>query len=203
MAATIRSGLPIRNGVPSMVRRSGLSSQPHARTRPRRPEHRGDEGQRVDADVDQDADVEERRRGRVPRLDAAPVDLGVDGPDGPEAAAPDRAAVAVCCASPRNVDGEQPEPKAARRREVDELARLARAERQRLLAVDVLAGLEGALRDLVVSVMDGQVDDDVDLVVGEQVVERGVGPAAVRRRRTPPRARDRGPWRRPAGSPDG
>ena len=41
------------------------------------------------------------------------------------------------------------------------------------------ARFEGALGHLVVSVVDGQVDDDVDLVVGEQVVERGVGPAAV------------------------
>ena len=28
----MRSGRPIRNGVPSMVTRSGLRSQPHART---------------------------------------------------------------------------------------------------------------------------------------------------------------------------
>ena len=32
MAATMRSGLPIRKGAPSTAVRSGLSSQPHART---------------------------------------------------------------------------------------------------------------------------------------------------------------------------
>ena len=42
------------------------------------------------------------------------------------------------------------------------------------------AGLEGTLRDLVVGVVDGQVDDDVDRVVGEEVVERRMGAAAVR-----------------------
>ncbi len=49
------------------------------------PQHRGHERDRVDADVDQDADIEERRGGRVPRLDPSPVHLGVDGPHGPEA----------------------------------------------------------------------------------------------------------------------
>jgi hypothetical protein len=43
----------------------------------------------------------------------------------------------------------------------------------------VAARLERPFRDLVVGVVDGQVDDDVDLVIGEQVVERGVRPAAV------------------------
>ena len=64
---------------------------------------------------------------------------------------------------------------------VDELASLAGAKGERFLAVDVLAGLERPLRDLVVGVVDGQVDDDVDLVVGEQVVERGVRADAVGR----------------------
>ena len=73
---------------------------------------------------------------------------------------------AVCCASPRNVDGEQPEAKAACDREVHELASLARAERQRFLAVDVAARFQGAPGHLEMSVVDGQVDDDVDLVVG-------------------------------------
>ena len=45
----------------------------------------------------------------------------------------------------------------------------------------MFAGLEGLLRDLVMGMVDGQVDDDVDLIVCEQTVERGVRSDAVGR----------------------
>ncbi len=41
------------------------------------------------------------------------------------------------------------------------------------------AGLEGLLGDVVMSVMNGQIDDDVHCVIGEEVVERSVGSAAM------------------------
>ena len=53
-------GDPVRHQVPAPgTDRAGWS------------EHRGDQGQRVDPDIDEHADVVERRRGRVPALDPA------------------------------------------------------------------------------------------------------------------------------------
>ena len=98
----------------------------------------------------------------MPRLDPAPVDLGVDRPHGPEAAAPDPGPRRLLRLAEEG-RGRAAETEAACRGELDELVRLARTEGQRLLAVDVAAGLEGTLRDLVVGVVNGQVDDDVDL----------------------------------------
>ena len=52
-----------------------------------RAQHGGQDRKRVDADVDERADLVERHRRRMPRLDPAPVHLGEDGPDRPQAAA--------------------------------------------------------------------------------------------------------------------
>ena len=74
---------------PSRVVRSGMQVPAPCADGTGRAEHRRDQGERVDADVDQDADVVERCGCGVPGLDPAPVNLGVDGPDGPEPAAAD------------------------------------------------------------------------------------------------------------------
>jgi hypothetical protein len=56
-----------------------------------------------------------------------------------------------------------------------EVLRLAHVQTQWLLREDVLARGEGGRRDRVVQVVGGAVVDDVDGVVGEDVVERAVG----------------------------
>ena len=56
------------------------------------------------------------------------------------------------------------------RPEID-LAGLARREGQRFLAVDVSAPLEGLLRDGEMGVVNGEIEDDVDAVIGQEVLE--------------------------------
>ena len=114
----------------------------------------------------------------MPRLDPPPVDVRVDGPDRPERPSRIQPA-AVCWASPRNVEGEQRETDAATRGDVHQLTGLVGAQRQRFLAVDVAARLERPLRHLVVGVVDREVHDDVDRVIGQELVERAVDATAV------------------------
>jgi hypothetical protein len=54
-----------------------------------RAEERGHDGKRIHADVDEHTHLVEGDRGGMPRLDAAPVHIRVDGSNGPELAAPD------------------------------------------------------------------------------------------------------------------
>ena len=69
------------------------------------------------------------------------------------------------------VAGHEHEP--ARLGEGDELLHLLAAHRRRLLDEDVLARLERLLRELVVGRHRGRDDDGVDLLVRQQVGERG------------------------------
>ena len=159
--------------------------------RPCPPKHRRDQGQGIDADVDQHADVEERLGRGVPRLDAAPIHLGVHGPDRPEATAPDPCRGRLLCLA------EERRRRAAKAEsptggQLHELVRLARPKRERLLAVDVAAGQERPLRDLVVGVVDRQVQHDVDRR-RPPVVRR---PRRAPGSRTPPRTPPRGPGSR-------
>ena len=79
---------------------------------------------------------------------------------------------------------------------VEQLDRLDRRGGERLLAVQVLAGRDHALADLGVRRRDGEVEDDVDLVVGEQLVD-------AERPHPGPRRRDRlRPGRVPVGDGD-
>src|SRR5581483_6770163 len=64
-------------------------------------------------------------------------------------------------------------------RELDELVRLRIRQRQRLLAVDVLARLERGTGDLGVRERNREVDDGVDALVAEELVEARVRAAAV------------------------
>ena len=114
----------------------------------------------------------------MPRLDPAVVDLGVHGSNLSEAAVPDHGGGRLL-RLPEKGRRRAAEPQPARRRERDQLLCLARAERHRLLAVHVTPRLEGALRHLVMGVVDGQVDDDVDRRIGQQLIERAVDGAAV------------------------
>jgi hypothetical protein len=114
----------------------------------------------------------------VPRLDPAPVDLRIDGSDGPEAAAADQARGRLLRLAEEG-RWRATEADAAGRCELDQLVSLARTERERLLAVDVAARFQRPLRDLVVGLVDRQVDDDVDRLVPQHVVERRVTAAAV------------------------
>jgi hypothetical protein len=148
---------------------------------PRRAEDRGQQRERVDADVDHRPDRVERRRRRVPRLDPAPVRLGIR-----DANVPDRLLAQELPRRLLRVSEQRrrrrAQAKAARRGEVDELARLVVAQRERLLAVDVLAGLERRGGDLRVSGGRRQVDDRVDALVREQCVQRRArNPAELRR----------------------
>ena len=116
----------------------------------------------------------------MPRLDPAVVDLGIHGSNLSEAAVPDHGGGRLL-RLPEKGRRRAAEPQPARRRERDQLLRLARAERHRLLAVHVAPRLEGTLRHLVVGVVDGQVDDDVHRRIGQQLIERAVDRAAVLR----------------------
>ena len=88
---------------------------------------------------------------------------------------------------PRHVLVERVEPdvevdrvdEAARRGQPDEVARLVRGHRQGLLAHDVPARREDRLDLRVVQLVGRRDVDDVDPVVVEQLVQRGVGAADV------------------------
>ncbi len=144
----------------------------------RRTDHGRRERQRIDRDVDHGPDVVERRRRRMPGLDPAPADVGIDRADGAEPIVADpRGGGLLRLPEDRRRRAAQAQP--SRHGKVDELARLARAERQWLLAVDVTTRLQRTTGHLVVRVMDGQVDDDVDGRVAQQVLDGGVGTAAM------------------------
>ena len=204
IAATIRSGLPIRNGVPSTVTRSGFRLPAPRPDRAGRPEHRRDERERVDADVDQDADVEERA--------PAPGATSRSGPSSPRHRRPARSRGGrvwikrrgrlLRLAEERRRRAAETKPPGSAASSTSSRASLG-TQGERLLAVDVPAGLEGPLRDLVMGVVDGQVDDDVDRRGrrGGRRARRGRGSRAPRRRR--PLARDPGPSPRRAGSRGG
>ena len=138
-----------------------------------RAEHGRQDRERVDADVGHRPDRVERRGPWVPRLDAAPVDLGVDDADRSRSR---RSAIrfhAVSCASPMNVIGEHESRSPLACGELDEAARLGVAPCHRLLAVDVLSGFEGGRRDLGVDSMGGEVDDGIDRWIRDQRLEVG------------------------------
>ena len=59
---------------------------------------------------------------------------------------------------------------------------LPRSHAERLLRIDVLAGVDGAQPDLDVRRRDRQVHDDLDRRVGEQLVDRHALSAELRRR---------------------
>ena len=77
-----------REGLARRGHAIGVDDLPVRRDAARRAEDGGEVGERVDADVRHRPDRVERRRPRVPGLDPAPVDLGVD-----DAHRPDRAGV--------------------------------------------------------------------------------------------------------------
>ena len=83
-----------------------------------------------------------------------------------------------CCASPRSVAGAELRRTPLARRELDQLPRLVVAQRQRLLAVHVLAGRERLPTDVRVRLRRSQVDDQLDGVICEQLVEVRIGAAA-------------------------
>jgi hypothetical protein len=49
---------------------------------------------------------------------------------------------------------------------------LLKRQNQRLFRIDVLAGFEDRLRNREMRIRDGEVDDDVVLVIGEKLVDR-------------------------------
>ena len=61
------------------------------------------------------------------------------------------------------------------RRQIAQRNPLFQCQNQRLFGIGVLARLKNALGDLVMGIRDRQVDDDVDVLVGQQIIDR-LGP---------------------------
>ena len=83
-----------------------------------------------------------------------------------------RTSRAVWSPPPRNVSGRRPEPNTPGIGGLDDRLRIGEGRRQRLLGVDVLAGLDGGEADLRVTDRRREVDHDVDRGIGEQVGQR-------------------------------
>ena len=113
----------------------------------------------------------------MPRLDPAPVRLGVDG-----AHAADRAFAHQLPRRLLRLSEEcrrrGAEPNAAPVGKLRQFLCFFVAERDGLLRMDVLSCLEALRGDLGVRLRRGEVDDGVDRVVCEQRLERGVDGAA-------------------------
>ena len=138
-----------------------------------RAEHGGEDRERVHADVRERPDAVEGLRARVPALDPVPVHLCVR-----DANAADRARLHE---TPHRLlgfaherDGRTRQPEAAFGRELDERTSDGVASRERLLAMDVLAGAQRGGRHLRVDGGNRQVDDRVDVRISEHVVERRI-----------------------------
>ena len=136
-------------------------------------EHRGEDRQRIDADIGERPDPVERLRPRMPALDPAPVDLGVGDADGADCAGSDEAPRLLLRIAHEG-DRRAREPHAAGVGELDEGAGLPVARGERLLAVHVLAGLQRRGRHLRVDAVGREVHDGVDGAVCEHVGERRV-----------------------------
>ena len=140
-------------------------------------EDRGQDRQRVDADVRKRPDPVERLGPWMPRLDAAPVDLGVGDPHGADRTRCQQAP-GLLLRLAHEGDRRARKPDAAGVGELDERPGLGVARGERLLAVDVLARLERGGGDLGVNAVRGEVDDCVDVPVAEELLERGIVDAA-------------------------
>ncbi len=143
-----------------------------------RPEHRREDRQRVDADVHHWPRLVQRLRRGMPGLDPAPVRLGVDRAHSAEAALPDELPGGLLRLAEQR-RGRTAQADAVLRCGLCQLARLVRAQGDRLLRVDVLAGLEARLRHRRVRHRRGEIGDDVDPVVREHRFERLVFAPAV------------------------
>ena len=78
----------------------------------------------------------------------------------------------VWCDPPRKVSGAQPTRRPSLLGRVEERARLGGRGAERLFRVDVLAGCESLQAHLHVGGRDGEIDDDLDRRVREQLVDR-------------------------------
>ena len=87
---------------------------------------------------------------------------------------------AVWCPPPRKVSGAQPTRRPLLRRQVHDLARLGDVHAERLLGMDMLAGVENRQADVGVGQRHGQVDHDLDVVALQQLVDPHRGHAERR-----------------------
>ena len=137
----------------------------------RGPEEGDQDRQWVDADVEQRPDRVERLRTRVPGLDPPVVHVCVHEPDLARPAFLDRSVRGLLrLAHEGDRRATQPEPGAVG--ELDERLRIGGVQRDRLLRVHVLPGLERPPRHIGVELERRQVDDAVHPLVGKQVVKR-------------------------------
>ena len=111
------------------------------------PEHRGKDRERIDADVRERPDAVEGLRTRVPALDPVPVHLCVRDANPADRARLDESPHRLLGFAHEG-DGRARQPEAAVGRELDERAGDRVASRERLLAVDVLAGAQRGGRHL-------------------------------------------------------
>jgi len=152
--------------------------RPHAL---RGPENRREDGERIHADVEQDARLVKWFGRGMPRLDATVVRIRERDAH--------LAQSALANPLPRGLlrfahehHRRTAEPQILRARVRDELPRIGAVQRQRLLAIDVLARIERPCRHVFVRIEDGEIDDELDRVGGEQFVNAGIGAAIMFRR---------------------
>ena len=124
-----------------------------------------------------------RPRGAAPQfrgheVDRVVVELGIDQPDIADRAVAHRLPHRLRRVAER-VRGGAGQAQALLRGEGDELAGLLDAGGEGLLGIDVLSGQERSAVDLVVGVDAREVDDDVDLGIGEEFRVRCVAAQAV------------------------
>ena len=155
----------------------GLQQGPVGEHPARGAEHRRQHGERIDAHVDERTDRVERLRPRVPRLDPAPVRLRICDANGAQRAVAHQLPHGLLRLAEQR-RRRATEGAAAGSGELDELLGLLVAERERLLGVDMLSALERRGGHLRVHVRRCEIDHGVDRVVGQELLEGRIAPAA-------------------------
>ena len=148
----------------------GIDDRPEGSDTPGGPEHGREDRERIDAHVCERADAVEGLRARVPALDPVPVDLRVRDAHPADRARVDEPPHRLLRLSEER-DGRAGEPEPAVRRQVDERPRGSVVPGERLLAVHVLARLQGRARHFGVDGRKREIDDRVDVRIAEDVVE--------------------------------
>ena len=157
---------------PLLMVRSGNEARAWAVTSSHRAEQRDEGGDVVDADVEERAraGLEEEERVRVPVLHAVAEHGGAEGDRLADEALVQQLAHRLEAAAEEGV-GRGADVEALLLRDLEHRLRVVEVDRERLLVVDGLAGLQRHHADLGVGGGDGEVHDELDVRVGHQLLD--------------------------------